>query len=659
MNQPADASELQIIGAAYGQGKVTSKVIELVNRTTTPQSLSVQASNAVFGDTWPGYVKVLTVAYRYGSTGSVQVAAVTENQTLTIGAEEQEGSLEAEAAETTGPTLSILAATYGPANETSKVQGMVDQSTQTLSVPVNNTTFGGDPFPGHVKTLVVVAAYKGQVPFVDITTEGGTYNLKYRPPLQILSASWGIGDVLTRVQSAVSRRALRVEATDANLGDTWVGVRKSLDVVYRYQGKQPQLAIVSEGETLSVDYDPDALSEQPPPPDPRALNLIKAAYGRGDVTAKVAPLITNNELHLIANDATFSDTWPGVRKSFSLTYSWGPQQPLDLVVPENGNVDITAAEPDVVPALVSIGGLMANEDKIALATGYGNFWAVDPSGKVVASATSRQDGADFTVGWSLTHPDQISLATSAGNVVAAADGTLHVIAGGTPAVFTPAVSTLGTVALGVAGAGWCTAAMDGSITASGNDPQGSQAAFSLFLKPTQAGTENHLRAYGLDSVDDESLPSPQVLKVGWDLTGGFVAAIGLGPLLSEGKMSTGVWSLLRSSPRVSAAIDAILNGVKREPWRTLAVVSCVSVVTELFREGRLFAVLRLLVETATWWGVAWLATQVVAKLFNPEIWAAELLVSFGFWVWTTTTDVLAWINSGQEQASRATLSPGR
>jgi hypothetical protein len=651
MTKQPDANELQIVGAAYGQGKVTSRVIELVNRTTTPQSLSVQASNAVFGDTWPGFVKVLTVAYRYGAAGSVQVAAVTENQTLEIGAAEQGESLEAEAAEMTGPTLSVLAATYGPANETSQVQGMVNQSTQTLSVPVNNSTFGGDPLPGHVKTLVVVAAYEGQVPFLDITTEGGTYTLKYRPPLQILSASWGIGDVLTRVQSAISRRALTLEATDANLGDPWAGVRKSLDVVYRYQGKQPQLAIVGESETLSVDYDPDAPSEQPPPPDPRALNLIKAAYGRGDVTAKVAPLIANNELHVIANNATFSDTWPGVRKSFSLTYSWGPQQPLDLVVPENGNVDITPAEPDVAPALVSIGGLMANEDRVALATGYGNFWAVDSSGKVVASATSRQDAAEFTVSWSLTHPDQISLATGAGNVVAAADGSLHVIADGAPAVFTPAVSTLGTVALAVGGAGWCVAAMDGSITATGSDPQASEAAFSLFLNPTQAGTENHLRAYGVEAVDEEALPSPQALKVGWDLTGGLVAAIGLGPLVSEGKMSTGVWSLLRSNSRVSAAIDAIWNGVKREPWRTAAVASCITVGTELFRVGLFFPLLRLLLKSAGWWVVAWVATQIVAKLFNPEIWAAELLVSFGFWAWTTTTDVLAWINTGQEQAA--------
>src|SRR4051794_7714848 len=80
--------ELQIIGAVYGLAKVTNQVVSLVNRSTNPQSLSVAAENSVFGDSWPGIQKSLTVAYRYGDSGPVSVKVVREHETLTIGSSE-------------------------------------------------------------------------------------------------------------------------------------------------------------------------------------------------------------------------------------------------------------------------------------------------------------------------------------------------------------------------------------------------------------------------------------------------------------------------------------------------------------------------------------------------------------------------------------------
>ena len=103
---------LQIIGASWGPPQVTSKVVDLVNRQTSPQSLSVTASDNVFGDPWPGNRKVLVVAYRYGDTGAVYVACAKEGSNIIVKGPQTGDQL---LRETIQPSLTVLAATYGPA----------------------------------------------------------------------------------------------------------------------------------------------------------------------------------------------------------------------------------------------------------------------------------------------------------------------------------------------------------------------------------------------------------------------------------------------------------------------------------------------------------------------------------------------------------------
>src|SRR5262249_6791478 len=76
--------QLQIIGAAYGLTDVTTKVAARVNGGASPQSLSILASDSVFGDSWQGTRKSLTVVYRYGDTGNPLVATARQDETLTI-----------------------------------------------------------------------------------------------------------------------------------------------------------------------------------------------------------------------------------------------------------------------------------------------------------------------------------------------------------------------------------------------------------------------------------------------------------------------------------------------------------------------------------------------------------------------------------------------
>ncbi|MGD6690762.1 hypothetical protein VWY33_22365, partial [Xanthomonas citri pv. citri] len=153
---------LNIVAATYGLKDVTAQVAALVNRNAAPQTLSVAANNATFTDTWPNHAKVLTVVYRYDD-GATRTVAAKEGATLSVGATEfAQADAQAGDIAATGPVLTIWGASYGPVDVTAKVQGLVQQSDQTLDITANNATFT-DTWPNNVKTLVVVASYTGQV----------------------------------------------------------------------------------------------------------------------------------------------------------------------------------------------------------------------------------------------------------------------------------------------------------------------------------------------------------------------------------------------------------------------------------------------------------------------------------------------------------------
>lgn len=389
--------DLQIIGAAYGRTAVTSK-IGLVNRSSTPQSLSIVASNTLFGDSWPGVDKSLTVVYRYGDADASYVACAKEGNRLVINGVPAETTNPIEEAAPTvdalPPRLAILGATYGPVDKTDLVRGLVNRTTQSLAIKADNKTFG-DTWKGVDKTLVIVAAYPNQIPFVAIATEGNSCLLKYRPQLQILSATWGLTNVNTIAQRAVRGRSLSLKASNAVLGDGWPGADKTLVVVYRYSSEQPQIAITTEGKTLSIGYSPQPHYE--PNPDPRALNVIRASSGRSDVTEIVAAKARNNRLQFRADNKLFGDTWKGVRKSFDLTYSWGSTAPLSLAVQEDSTLDVQLPTPSVSTGLVSMAGLFAEGDIAAIQAGNGRFWTVEPTRKITATAESRAAGTEFTI----------------------------------------------------------------------------------------------------------------------------------------------------------------------------------------------------------------------------------------------------------------------
>lgn len=640
----ATSNDLQIIGAAFGLARVTPIVIGLVDRVAVPQSLSVAATDQVFGDSWPGVKKSLTVVYRTGETGAPQVAAVREGNTLSIRATAAEASVQSDAVEALSPQLTIFGATFGPADTTAVVKSLVEQNSQSLSLTANDKTFG-DPWPGVVKSFAIVAAYTGQVPFLDIVTEGSPYFLKFRPPLRILSATWGLSNVTAKVQATVYRRTLTIQAANAVLGDGWPGVPKSLVVVYQYGTEQPQMAIAAEGATLNIDY-----AAQPPfepSPDPRALYVVKAAYGRSDVTAKVTSAVQNNVLALVPNDALFGDSWPGVRKSFSLTYSWGPTAPLNLVVAESTRVELQLPQPALPMGLVSLAGLFSDKDVTAVQAGTGMYWGIDSSGQIIANVDSAQAATNFTIRIPDPKSGQVTLYSPTGaSVVVGADGLLRTQQGGNAAVLVPSLTTTGSIVLSVVGqtASFAAVTASGAIAAAGSDIPTFDTSFALRAQATQAGFESLLRANGID-LEAEFDVSVLLLKLVWDLTGGFFLAIGLGPLINQGVIRTGLYALIQQSERAMRALQAVIDAAKNNPGTTAALASMLVFTGVVWDEGLMWKIFRMLLNVGGWWLAAKAATELLKWAILPEAQAAELVVSFAIWAYTTVTDALAYANS--------------
>ncbi len=86
----------------------------------------------------------------------------------------------------------------------------------------------------------------------------------------------------------------------------------------------------------------------PPPPDRAqalddgsSLQVLGAAYGRADVTAKVRALAQpNGRLSLTADNATFSDGWQGVKKTLVVVFRYGKGPTQMLIAVEGAHVDL-------------------------------------------------------------------------------------------------------------------------------------------------------------------------------------------------------------------------------------------------------------------------------------------------------------------------------
>lgn len=205
--------------------------------------------------------------------------------------------------------------------------------------------------------------------------------------LTILGAAWGPSDVTEKVQGLVQGQRLSITADTSALGDTWVGVRKSLVVFYHYSSRDSRVVTAAEGDTIELSpptdvealLKADRIKELLNPDkiaaladitsDPAPLHILGAAYGLGDVTQaarkKVQQDTTFSEP---ADNATWGDHWEGVPKTLVVAYKHGDNgAPMLSIVKENEYMSLSDPPKEPIPPLFILGASNGPADATELA----------------------------------------------------------------------------------------------------------------------------------------------------------------------------------------------------------------------------------------------------------------------------------------------------
>jgi len=332
-NQPEwvtyQPGQVAILGAAYGLANVTDKVAQRAQNN----SLDIQAENSIFGETWSGVRKVLTVVYR-DAHGEAKTAITEENGRIKIEGSQQQYQQQQQQYQYQQQYYQqipkILGAAYGKANVTEKVRSIVANG--NLKLTAENNIFG-DSWYGVGKSLVIVYQFGDNKPQVGITREQQTLTLSQpnqfsewtfmnNGQIQILGAAYGLADVTNQVASKVQGSSLLVRATNQTFGDSWYGTGKTLVVVYQDAQGNINTSIAPEGEAIKINA-----------PQPRRANpgqipkILGAAYGKADVTEKVRSIVANGDIEILAKNEIFGDSWYGVGKSLVVVYQYGNNHP--------------------------------------------------------------------------------------------------------------------------------------------------------------------------------------------------------------------------------------------------------------------------------------------------------------------------------------------
>jgi hypothetical protein len=245
----------EIIRADYGSGNRWVDVTQRVRSFIRGDALDFRVDNATLGaDPAPGRAKVLRLQVRE-KNGKTRRLTFQENEYVSL-----RGYSGGNTAY--GSDLQILRGDYGAGNRVVDVTNRLNSQIRSgqLNIQVTNNNMGGDPAPGNRKTLRVLYSYNGRQSEVvvnegdDLRLPGG--NTAYGSDLQILRGDYGAGnrvvDVTNRLNSQIRSGQLNIQVTNNNMGgDPAPGNRKTLRVLYSYNGRQSEV-VVNEGDDLRL-----------------------------------------------------------------------------------------------------------------------------------------------------------------------------------------------------------------------------------------------------------------------------------------------------------------------------------------------------------------------------------------------------------------------
>ncbi|CAN5710459.1 hypothetical protein BH10BAC2_BH10BAC2_16670 [soil metagenome] len=169
--------------------------------------------------------------------------------------------------------------------------------------------------------------------------------------LNIIVAVYGLKTITEQIKSLVIDGKIQTLNFKVNNEvieeDGWRGQRKSITILYNYDGGDLQVEAAKEGDILVIN--PDKIKVQ------RSINedvtkgkskltIMAASYGPHDVTDKIRDLIACNSLSFTTDNAVLGDTWNGVAKTLVLVPGFGDQVKGVKVFAEREFCDINLNE---------------------------------------------------------------------------------------------------------------------------------------------------------------------------------------------------------------------------------------------------------------------------------------------------------------------------
>jgi hypothetical protein len=175
--------------------------------------------------------------------------------------------------------------------------------------------------------------------------------------LNIIVAVYGLKTVTDQINNLIidgSPQTLHFTVNNEVIGeDGWRGQRKSITIVYNYEGGDLKVAAAKEGDVITVS--PDKPRQFNPAyihtlTDENKLSVLAATYGPDDVTYKVKNLISSyNTLSFKADNVIFGDSWYGVPKTLVVVLGNDDEVKAVEVFTEHESCYIDLN--DVIPAL--------------------------------------------------------------------------------------------------------------------------------------------------------------------------------------------------------------------------------------------------------------------------------------------------------------------
>jgi hypothetical protein len=322
--------------------------------------------------------------------------------------------------------LNILGAVYGLCNVTPAAQSFVTAN-QEFDKAVSDAVWG-DGWPGHKKTLVVVYEYS-DISMLEIAVEGDQMHFIASPPLTILGAAYGLKNVTEILTKLLKNLSLKVIANNDTFEDGWRGHDKTLVTVYQYGEEHPSIALVKEKRQLHILYC-NAEKDFHGSTNPGTLTILGAAYGPSDVTRQVQSLVKDGSaLKFKASNDVFGDTWRGHTKSFVIVYRYGRNTPLMQIAAENSYISVSIPKPRPYADLIDPQNLLEDGDRFALVALNGMFISCDSQLKLVAGATTAEQGCKLTVRKYISTSPFFKIQNETGGFVIVGDGNYLYAAG--------------------------------------------------------------------------------------------------------------------------------------------------------------------------------------------------------------------------------------